>query len=187
MASVTQCGKYIGQKFGMLTVQKIASKNKYHHYSFECLCDCGNTVIRRVSNLVGGRSKNCGCSPKSGREHGCYKGYKGLSMAHWYRINIAAKERGYSVKIDIEYAWELYEKQGGKCAMTGVPIFLFIPKKDYIKTTASLDRIDNNKDYIEGNVQWVHKKVNQLKNDLTVEDFFELCKNVVKYNNLLEN
>ena len=179
--------KYIGKKFGILTGHKIIGKDKHHHYKVECICDCGNIVIVFGSSLRTGKRRHCGCEHKNGKEHALYKGYEGLSMSHWTRIKKTAKLRKYSVDVDIVYAWNLYEKQERKCAMSGVPIFFCIQKKDYAGTTASLDRIDNKKGYIEGNIQWVHKKINQIKMDLTVEDFFELCKKVVKYNNLLEN
>ena len=40
--------------------------------------------------------------------------------------------------------------------------------------TASLDRIDPTKGYIEGNIQWVHKDVNRMKMDFTETRFLEL-------------
>ena len=43
--------------------------------------------------------------------------------------------------------------------------------KDY-----SLDRIDSNNGYVEGNVQWVHKDVNMMKKDYNQEYFINICK-----------
>jgi len=48
--------------------------------------------------------------------------------------------------------------------------------------TASLDRIDSSKGYIEGNVQWVHRKINMMKQSYTQEEFIELCQAVVRNN-----
>ena len=48
--------------------------------------------------------------------------------------------------------------------------------------TASLDRIDSSKGYIEGNVQWVHKRVNLMKGNMSTENFIEWCNLVVKNN-----
>lgn len=39
----------------------------------------------------------------------------------------------------------------------------------------SLDRIDSSRGYEVGNVQWVTKYVNWAKNDLSQEDFINLC------------
>ena len=52
--------------------------------------------------------------------------------------------------------------------------------KEY-KFTASLDRIDSNKGYIKGNVQWVHKDVNTMKMDHTQEEFIKICTMVANH------
>lgn len=179
--------RYIGERFGILTGTKVIGQDEHSHNMVECICDCGNTIIVVCHSLTSGNTKSCGCqSRKRGESHPNYRGYKGLRMSHWTRICKCAKDRGYDIDINIEYAWNLYEKQGGRCAISGIPIFFSKTRKTSNTTTASLDRIDNSKGYVEGNIQWVHKKVNQIKMDLNIEDFFELCKNVVNYNNLLE-
>jgi hypothetical protein len=48
--------------------------------------------------------------------------------------------------------------------------------------TASVDRIDSSKDYVEGNVQWLHKDINRMKWDLDTDKFIELCKLVANKN-----
>ena len=93
-----------------------------------------------------------------------------------------AEDRGYSIEIDIKHVWDLYEKQGRKCAITGVPIIFSKQNKDNISTTASLDRIDNNKDYIEGNIQWVHKRINIMKGNMSENEFLNICEAVVAKN-----
>ena len=42
--------------------------------------------------------------------------------------------------------------------------------------TASLDRIDSKKGYIKGNIRWVSRSINWMKNDITDEMVWELCK-----------
>jgi len=49
------------------------------------------------------------------------------------------------------------------------------------KSTASVDRIDSNKGYIKGNVQFVHKDINLMKNVLNIEYFIEMCKKIAKH------
>ena len=46
------------------------------------------------------------------------------------------------------------------------------------KNTASLDRIDSSKGYVEGNVQWVHKMINMSKQQYSQEEFIDMCKAV---------
>lgn len=37
----------------------------------------------------------------------------------------------------------------------------------------SLDRVDSSKGYIRGNIQWVTKRINWMKGDLSMEEFLE--------------
>lgn len=70
-----------------------------------------------------------------------------------------------------KYLWELFEAQQRKCALSGIPL-------DW--EVASLDRIDSNKEYIQSNVQWVHKDINKMKFDLEQKYFIEMCELIVK-------
>jgi hypothetical protein len=47
--------------------------------------------------------------------------------------------------------------------------------------TASLDRIDSTKGYLVGNVQWVHKDINNIKQDYTVDELMKYCELIVKH------
>lgn len=54
----------VGKRFGRLTVIKFAGmvKNgKTNVSTWECVCDCGNTVTVRRHNLVSGQTRSCGC------------------------------------------------------------------------------------------------------------------------------
>lgn len=50
-----------------------------------------------------------------------------------------------------------------------------------IETTASLDRIDSDQGYILGNIQWVHKIVNIMKQDTVQSEFIGWCRAVVAH------
>jgi hypothetical protein len=91
-----------------------------------------------------------------------------------------AKTRGLVWELSKEYLWELFEKQNGLCAISKTPLEMSTKinkhnNVDRTNHTASLDRIDNNVGYIEGNVQWVHKQINLIRRELTVEDFVMWC------------
>lgn len=179
--------RYIGKRFGILTGSKIVGRDEYSHNLVECICDCGNNIVVVCHSLTSGNTTSCGCEArKRGKEHPHYRGHEDIQQSYWTSIANGANKRNLEMSISIDYAWDLYLSQGKKCAITGIPIYFPRTRKTANKSTASLDRIDNTKGYIEGNVQWVHKKINQIKMDLTIEDFFELCKSVVNYNNLLE-
>lgn len=57
---------YTGTKFGKLTIQKMIY-NCSHKTKAECKCDCGNTKIIDMSNIINGHIKSCGCYEESSR------------------------------------------------------------------------------------------------------------------------
>jgi hypothetical protein len=101
----------------------------------------------------------------------------------------ALKDKEFSVTV--EYAWDLFLKQDRKCALSGQSIG-FNTVRRYTKKgwkdsrwihTASLDRIDSSKGYIEGNVQWIHKDINWMKNSFNQNYFINTCIKVAEHNN----
>lgn len=106
-------------------------------------------------------------------------GFGEISGHYWGKIRHSAKSRKIQFNLEIEYCWDLYLKQGGVCALSGIPIKFETCAKEIIEKTASLDRINQSIGYVEGNVQWVHKHVNNMKQYFTDDYFIELCKLVV--------
>jgi hypothetical protein len=47
---------------------------------------------------------------------------------------------------------------------------------------ASLDRIDSSIGYVEGNVAWVYKPINIMKQTLNSAEFIDLCKKIANHN-----
>ena len=175
--------KYIGQRFGLLTPLSVVGLDKNSHMIFKCFCECGNEIEVLGNSLITGNTKTCGCeSRKRGKNHANFKGYEEIRSSYWSSLRKGAINRQLDFKISIEYVWDLFIKQGRRCALTGRHL-IFAPVRKMQKVqTASLDRIDSGKGYLEGNVQWVHFQVNQMKWNLTQEDFIQACKEVVNYN-----
>lgn len=72
------------------------------------------------------------------------------------------------------------------CPILEVPITVGT-KGDY-EYSPSIDRIDNSKGYIKGNIQIISKKANSMKNSATPTDLMTFCKNILRYslNNIKE-
>jgi hypothetical protein len=94
--------------------------------------------------------------------------------------NIKTRGKDVSKTLTLAYLDDLFEKQNKKCAYTGEPLTFRTSTK---LGNASLDRIDSSKGYIEGNLQWVHKTINEMKTDLSHDIFVEYCKKVAKKEN----
>jgi len=45
-----------------------------------------------------------------------------------------------------------------------------------MKHTASIDRINNSRGYLKGNIQLVHKDINFMKGKMSQDDFIKMCK-----------
>lgn len=54
-----------GRRFGSLTALRPTEERRGRAVVWECRCDCGNTCLRTVQALLGGRSTHCGCKRKA--------------------------------------------------------------------------------------------------------------------------
>lgn len=65
------------------------------------------------------------------------------------------------------------------CPILEVPLFL--GHKGNYEYTPSLDRIDNSKGYVKGNIMVISKKANSMKNSASIEELRMFVKNVLRY------
>lgn len=112
-----------------------------------------------------------------------FKGYGNIYSTYWSVLISNAKNRKIDFNLSIKDSWDLFVKQEGRCALTGLPIQFRRSSKDKSSNqTASLDRIDNNiRNYNMDNVWWLHKNVNRIKFKLSVDRFLELCHKITNY------
>lgn len=157
-------------------------RNKKGSYFCVCDCKCGKEHWVLAASLKRGSTASCGCSKARyektrGQQSKQYTGYKEIPGKCWGDIQRKAAVREIPFDITIEEGYEIYQKQNSKCALTGLLISFGNTR---LKTTASLDRISSDDKYRSGNVQWVHKDVNIMKNVFSVERFVEICRLVTQ-------
>lgn len=56
-----------GQVFGKLEVLELATKDKNNQTIWKCKCECGTQTQVRRNDLVGGKTKSCGCSKRKNK------------------------------------------------------------------------------------------------------------------------
>ena len=127
---------------------------------FKCKCICGNIKITQGVCLNNGRCKSCGCLQKEYAVSGAAKRTHGFSKTRFYRIFKGMKNRCYN---ENEPA---YPRYGGR----DIKVYLRWHKFENFKQdmydsymlhvakfgekNTSIDRIDNNCGYHEGNCHW---------------------------------
>jgi hypothetical protein len=171
-----------GTRFHRLTaIEYVHEEDKW-----KFLCDCGNIKNIKLANVKRDGPRNgtqsCGCLHKEyllsqdGKNHSCWRGCGDIPMSYYNRARRGAESRNMEFDITIEDMSDLIIKQNYKCNISGMPIKFNALKKH----TASLDRIDNSKGYVKGNVQWLHKDINSIKSNYNQEYFIELCGYIYK-------
>lgn len=97
-----------------------------------------------------------------------------------------SKEKNMYTDLTLDYLMYLWEKQKGKCALSGIDM-TYEFYKGRVNTNVSVDRIDSTKGYTKDNVWLVTMAANQMKNDLSMDDFLTLCKNILYKHEELHN
>lgn len=166
----------VGNTYGRLTVVSASNRGGWWNVT----CECGNSITIRGATLR--KAESCGCKGQIGRKNKNWTGYEDIDGKYWMNIVRSAEARNLPFEIDIKYVWELYLKQNKQCAISGLPISFKYEGDRKIKRTASIDRIDSNKGYIKGNVQWLYQDINYMKRKLPDDMFIELCKAVTLHN-----
>jgi hypothetical protein len=87
----------------------------------------------------------------------------------WYVARTRARKYGTEFSIEKE---DIIIPE--KCPILG----LTLAKGDgYLPNAMSLDRVDNNKGYVKGNIRVISRKANLLKSSLTLD----ILENIIKY------
>jgi len=169
----------VGKKFGRLKVISFSCTDKGSSY-WNVKCDCGKEKVVQGKSLVRHKIVSCGCY-NQGKE---WEGVGDLSKSYWSKIANEAKKRKLEFSVSMEYTWDLFLRQNKRCALSGRELIMdkhYGSSKSKITKSpqnASLDRVDSQLGYVEGNVQWLHRTINRMKWDLDEKEFIQLCEEV---------
>lgn len=147
---------------------------------------CGAEKVARATSTVelDTRCRTCNNITRNRTSFGKHRGAGGLSLTFFNYFRHVAERRGILFSVTVEELSALFERQGGKCALSGLELRFPVgtgyggPLTD--EYSPSLDRKDSSKPYTLDNVQWVHKVVNIAKNSLGQDQFVSMCHKVAR-------
>lgn len=174
-----------GTLFGYWKVVDNFLEYKNGKLSALCICTKCNITEKYVccQKLLSGFSNKCKtCHLKEISSGEVHETYKGIISTVFSNIKKGAKQRNIEFDLTMEQIGDLFEKQQGKCKLSGLELKL---KSHYLDntSTASLDRKDSKQGYTIDNIQWVHKDINLMKNQFDENYFISLCKQIAKSHN----
>ena len=92
-----------------------------------------------------------------------------------------AKKNGWGFNIDRDYLIKLWKKQDGLCAVSGIKMQTESGTRENKNPyRASLDRINNNRGYVKGNVRFTTHWVNNAKSTWPEKVFEDFVGNIAK-------
>lgn len=164
-----------GQKFSRLTVEKVLGMSDTTNRAWGCLCECGCRLVVNARCLTKGQVQSCGClnSEVRGKRGAPNK----LPYGHASRNELlgsykkSASSRGHVFDLPPEIFFQLVSADCAYCG--GPPDLVRKPNKhvngEFVYT--GIDRVENAKGYIPGNVVSCCWVCNRAKGGMTSAQF----------------
>jgi hypothetical protein len=151
-------------KYNKLSFIEECGKSKDNHIMWKCRCDCGDIYIGLATRIKHNRVKSCKkCSVKASANKLMKHGMRNtLEYSSWTAMKdrcLNPKSKDYykygGAGIYIHQEWiDSFEK-----------FYAYMGKKE---KGQSIDRIDNSKGYIPGNVRWANNNTQQRNKDNSI-------------------
>lgn len=164
----------IGDKYGRFTV--VGKTEDYR--KVVCQCECGNTKIVRTDSLRNGSSKSCGCwkQDRLRLDNPSESAFNALYSTQYKR---RAEQRGYAFDLSKDDFRALTQDT---CYYCGVEPYKTFTNGVSVYTYNGIDRIDNTKGYVKGNVRTACFACNQAKHTMTTQEFDKWVQRLIKHN-----
>lgn len=161
-----------GHKFGLLTAVEAVSVNSRIYW--DCTCSCGGEHSVRGDMLRSGKITHCGCQKKKIASE-CKKLPEGVAhiniALHFYKKG--AKDRRLIFDLTREQFIKLISGSCNYCGIKPTIENVIYARKELssLFPMNGIDRVDSTKGYFIDNTVSCCKKCNQIKMDMTMDDF----------------
>jgi len=163
----------MGQRFGRLIAKKFAGIEARRRESlWECLCDCGNIVVKCAGDLRSGNTKSCGCYHKIRTRQLFSIPDEDIRVNRvFYDYRKRAKNKGLK--------FELTKNQfaifmDALCYYCGAePSNSFVQHGRQLLAYQGIDRLDNSKGYTPENCVPCCIICNKMKKAMNHDEFIE--------------
>ena len=179
LTDFTKCNKKVFNKGNLHRNHK--QKDDYHAYCKECNAQRAKAFRSKYKAETGNADYR-----GTGKINQYPEKDRKLVSAIRNRITQAKqnnKRTNRAFDIDVDYMYQLWIQQNGKCALTGYPMTL----DGHTNLRLSIDKISAKLGYIKGNVQWTIFTANRAKGDMSHKDFVKMCKMVIERATTNEN
>ncbi len=176
-----------GKRFVRLIVLDQAPSNKHGHTKWNCLCDCGKTIIAYASDLKRGGRPSCGClkSEKISALRKLAPGQAGLNQT-FGQYKKSATERSIEFHLTHAEFTNLIDKNCHYCG-AGPSLKIFSAytmtrngtNGNFIYT--GIDRKNSDEGYHFDNCVTCCKTCNFAKNDMSYKEFIEYLDRLVEH------
>lgn len=176
--------RHLGTRFGRLMVEKSLGMAHGGFRWYGCLCDCGVRCAVRSRELYRGHTKSCGCLY---REYVKSTGGRNKKpFGHASRNELlssyikSARDRSIEWAVDPEQFFSIVSSD---CAYCGIRPDSY--RKPNVQVNggfwySGIDRIDNSRGYVQGNIIACCWTCNRAKATMTIDEFASWMKRLVK-------
>lgn len=170
--------------YDKLTVIERVKNDKYGNARWKCQCECGKETIVLGACLRIGSTKSCGCLKE---RYTLRRSGRAALKNNYSRYKSGAKERNLDFLLTLEEFEKIITTENchycndlpnnKKYAYHRTRYSKGIETDEFI-LAHGIDRIDNNKGYIKGNVVCCCKICNSMKSKLSYNDFILQIKKI---------
>lgn len=174
----------VGQRFGRLLVRcnvPVPRDARSRSARWKCDCVCGRETVVEARSLLYGRTQSCGCLH---RERASASNSKPDGVASFNRLRETymnhAKKYGRDWQLSDDVLLSLFQQ---KCAYCGIPPSRCETKSKLGMMYNGVDRVDNSKGYVPGNVVACCRQCNVAKGQMSEQSFREWIARAYAYLN----